>query len=91
MKRSKLTDSTRVQKIQAEMTDRALELLQLPPGESAFILDIGCGSGLSGELLDEDGHVWVGVDIAPSMLGEFSFLSFELAKLTRQRSLLSGK
>lgn len=51
------------------MTDRALELLALPPGESAFVLDIGCGSGLSGELLDEDGHVWVGVDIAPSMLG----------------------
>ncbi|EJT46855.1 hypothetical protein A1Q2_01826 [Trichosporon asahii var. asahii CBS 8904] len=64
----KYTGNTRVQKIQAEMTDRALELLQLPPGESAFILDIGCGSGLSGELLDEDGHVWVGVDIAPSML-----------------------
>lgn len=65
----KLTGSTRVQKIQAEMTDRALELLQLPPGESQYILDIGCGSGLSGELLDEDGHIWVGVDIAPSMLG----------------------
>jgi 18S rRNA (guanine1575-N7)-methyltransferase len=59
-----------VQNIQAQMTDRALELLQLPEGESCFLLDIGCGSGLSGEILDEDGHIWCGVDISPSMLGE---------------------
>ena len=52
------------------MTHRALELLNLPDDESKFILDIGCGSGLSGEILDEQGHYWVGVDIAPSMLGE---------------------
>jgi 18S rRNA (guanine1575-N7)-methyltransferase len=51
------------------MTHRALELLALPEGQSSFILDIGCGSGLSGEILEEEGHVWVGVDIAPSMLG----------------------
>ena len=51
------------------MTHRALELLNLPDDESKFILDIGCGSGLSGEILDEQGHYWVGVDIAPSMLG----------------------
>jgi 18S rRNA (guanine1575-N7)-methyltransferase len=53
------------------MTERALELLALPEGESAYVLDIGCGSGLSGELLEEDGHIWVGVDVAPSMLGEY--------------------
>jgi 18S rRNA (guanine1575-N7)-methyltransferase len=51
------------------MTYRALELLNLPPEEPAFLLDIGCGSGLSGEILDEEGYTWVGVDIAPSMLG----------------------
>jgi 18S rRNA (guanine1575-N7)-methyltransferase len=50
------------------MTYRALELLNLPPGEPAFLLDIGCGSGLSGEILDEEGYIWAGVDIAPSML-----------------------
>ena len=52
------------------MTYRALELLNLPPGEPAFLLDIGCGSGLSGEILDEEGYVWTGADVAPSMLGE---------------------
>ncbi|KAL1411300.1 18S rRNA (guanine1575-N7)-methyltransferase [Vanrija albida] len=64
----KYTANTRVQTIQAQMTDRALELLQLPADQSCFLLDIGCGSGLSGEILDEDGHVWVGCDISPSML-----------------------
>ncbi len=54
------------------MTYRALELLCLPEDEPAFLLDIGCGSGLSGEILDEEGYNWVGVDIAPSMLGEIS-------------------
>ena len=29
-----------------------------------------CGSGLSGECLTENGHVWVGLDISPHMLGE---------------------
>ncbi|KAG6876595.1 hypothetical protein C0993_001996 [Termitomyces sp. T159_Od127] len=61
-------DSTRNQQIQADMTYRALELLNTPPEEHAFLLDIGCGSGLSGEILDEEGYVWAGVDIAPSML-----------------------
>jgi 18S rRNA (guanine1575-N7)-methyltransferase len=52
------------------MTYRAMELLNLPSEEPAFLLDIGCGSGLSGEILDEQGYMWAGVDIAPSMLGE---------------------
>ena len=56
------------------MTYRALELLNMPPGQPAFLLDIGCGSGLSGEILDDGGYIWAGVDIAPSMLGEFRFL-----------------
>ena len=68
----KYTTSSRIQNIQASMTRRALELLDLP-GPS-FILDIGCGSGLSGEILsavpeDEGGpHTWVGMDISASML-----------------------
>lgn len=62
--------STRNQQIQADMTYRTLELLNIPPDEPALLLDIGCGSGLSGEILDEEGYIWVGADIAPSMLGE---------------------
>lgn len=62
--------STRNQQVQADMTYRALELLNLPQGQPAYLLDIGCGSGLSGEILDEEGYVWAGVDIAPSMLRE---------------------
>ena len=52
------------------MTYRALELLNLPPNQPGYLLDIGCGSGLSGEILDDEGYIWAGVDIAPSMLGE---------------------
>lgn len=67
---AKYTANTRIKSIQSQMTERALQLLALPEDQSAYVLDIGCGSGLSGELLDEEGHVWVGVDIAPSMLGK---------------------
>lgn len=64
----KYTSSTRVQHIQAKMTLRALELLNLEPDQPHFILDLGCGSGLSGEILTEEGYNWIGMDIAPSML-----------------------
>jgi 18S rRNA (guanine1575-N7)-methyltransferase len=63
---AKYTTSSRIQNIQASMTHRALELLALQ--EPAFILDIGCGSGLSGEILTEEEHTWIGLDISPSML-----------------------
>jgi 18S rRNA (guanine1575-N7)-methyltransferase len=68
----KYTTSSRIQNIQASMTNRALELLDLD--SPSMILDIGCGSGLSGEILTavkpEDGgpHIWVGMDISASML-----------------------
>ena len=54
------------------MTYRALELLDLQ--SPSLILDVGCGSGLSGEILSDvpshQGvpHTWVGMDISPSML-----------------------
>lgn len=54
------------------MAHRALDLLDLK-GPS-LILDVGCGSGLSGEILSSvepaDGgpHTWVGMDVSPSML-----------------------
>lgn len=64
----KYTTSTRVQHIQAKMTLRALDLLNLDPDIPQFILDIGCGSGLSGEILSEENQVWVGMDISSDML-----------------------
>ena len=54
------------------MTNRALELLSLPA--PSLVLDIGCGSGLSGEIIssatpaDCGPHIWVGMDISASML-----------------------
>lgn len=64
----KYTSNTRIAEIQAEMTLRAVELLNLPEESPSYLIDIGCGSGLSGEILDEEGHFWVGFDISPSML-----------------------
>ena len=54
------------------MTQRALTLLNL--SSPSLVLDIGCGSGLSGSILSdvppsEGGpHIWCGIDISPSML-----------------------
>lgn len=33
-----------------------------------MILDMGCGSGLSGQVLSDYDHIWVGCDISRSML-----------------------
>lgn len=49
--------------MQEELANRAIELLNLPADQEQFILDVGCGSGLSGVALEEAGHAWVGVDI----------------------------
>lgn len=68
----KYTTSSRIQNIQASMTRRALALLNLK--SPSLILDVGCGSGLSGEILSslppsEGGpHTWIGMDLSPSML-----------------------
>ncbi|VDN07518.1 unnamed protein product [Thelazia callipaeda] len=55
--------------IQRQMTERAVELLAIPDNETPrLILDIGCGSGLSGEMLTDMGYYWIGVDISEAML-----------------------
>lgn len=64
----KYTSNTRIIEIQSQLAERALELLSLDDSHPSLLLDIGCGSGLSGEILSEDGHVWVGVDISQHML-----------------------
>ncbi|XP_045173676.1 probable 18S rRNA (guanine-N(7))-methyltransferase [Mercenaria mercenaria] len=64
----KYTANTRMIEIQSQLSERAIELLALPEDTPCFILDVGCGSGLSGECLTEQGHYWVGVDISSAML-----------------------
>ncbi len=64
----KYTRGSRMQDIQARLSQRAIELLLLPQGQPSLVLDIGCGSGLSGQCLEEAGHNWVGMDISPDML-----------------------
>lgn len=65
----KYTTSSRIIEIQAKLAERALELLALPDdGIPKLLLDIGCGSGLSGETISENGHHWIGLDISSSML-----------------------
>uniref|UniRef100_A0A8D2MNR6 18S rRNA (guanine-N(7))-methyltransferase n=1 Tax=Zonotrichia albicollis TaxID=44394 RepID=A0A8D2MNR6_ZONAL len=50
------------------MSERAVELLGLPEDRACLLLDVGCGSGLSGDYISEEGHYWIGMDISPAML-----------------------
>lgn len=46
--------------LQETLTERALELLALPHDDvPKLLLDLGCGSGLSGEALTRHGHMWL--------------------------------
>ncbi|KAJ6655786.1 hypothetical protein lerEdw1_004839 [Lerista edwardsae] len=60
--------SSRMIEIQSQMTERAMELLGLPEDRPCFLLDVGCGSCLSGDYISEEGHCWVGLDISSAML-----------------------
>ena len=64
----KYAQSTRMLEIQTTISERAIELLNLPGNGPAFLLDIGCGSGMSGNVIERLGHAWVGVDISENML-----------------------
>lgn len=64
----KYDSSSRMINIQREISNRAIEMLGLPTDRPSYILDVGCGSGLSGLALEEAGHYWVGCDISASML-----------------------
>lgn len=65
----KYTASSRMRDIQERLTSRALELLALPDdGLPKMLLDLGCGSGLSGDVLTRAGHHWVGMDLSRAML-----------------------
>lgn len=43
-------------------------MLNLPAGQASLVLDLGCGSGISGHYLTENNIAWVGYDISRSML-----------------------
>mmetsp|Transcript_1078 Transcript_1078/g.1574 ORF Transcript_1078/g.1574 Transcript_1078/m.1574 type:complete len:201 (+) Transcript_1078:174-776(+) len=65
----KYDSSSRMIGVQREITERAIELLRLhETSEPRLVLDIGCGSGLSGKVLEEKGHVWIGCDVSRDML-----------------------
>ncbi|TSN21151.1 putative 18S rRNA (guanine-N(7))-methyltransferase [Bagarius yarrelli] len=64
----KYSQNSRMIEIQTQMSERAVELLTLPEDQPCYLLDVGCGSGLSGDYLSEEGHYWVGVDISTAML-----------------------
>lgn len=64
----KYNSSSRMIGIQREITERAIELLRLDDSRPSLVLDIGCGSGLSGQVLEEKGHMWVGCDVSRDML-----------------------
>jgi 18S rRNA (guanine1575-N7)-methyltransferase len=50
------------------LTERALEILAIPEGKPRVLLDIGAGTGISGCVLSEYAHMWVGTDISNGML-----------------------
>ncbi|RZC49933.1 hypothetical protein C5167_018364 [Papaver somniferum] len=51
-----------------KLSERVLELLVLPGDDVLLLLlDIGCGSRLSGETLSESGNQWIGLDMSDSM------------------------
>ncbi|BHF64959.1 Williams Beuren syndrome chromosome region 22 protein [Sparganum proliferum] len=58
----KYTSNSHIIDVQTKLSERALELLALPADESAILLDIG------GEVLTENGHTWIGIDISAAML-----------------------
>ena len=64
----KATDNPHYVQIQRKLTERAMELIDVDSGNSQLILDVGCGTSISGQVFSENGHFFVGVDIAPEML-----------------------
>jgi 18S rRNA (guanine1575-N7)-methyltransferase len=64
----KYATSNRMQAIQTLLSERAIELLNFSDDSPKLLLDIGCGTGLSGKVLEKKGHTWIGCDISKSML-----------------------
>ncbi|KII69167.1 putative 18S rRNA (guanine-N(7))-methyltransferase [Thelohanellus kitauei] len=54
--------------IQTKLAERALELCNLDENKPAFILDVGCGSGLSCGVIENHGYSSIGIDISQPMI-----------------------
>jgi 18S rRNA (guanine1575-N7)-methyltransferase len=65
---SRYHDNARMAAQQRHLADRALQLLDLPHGVPALLLDAGCGTGFSARPLERAGHAWIGTDISINML-----------------------
>ncbi|PXF46833.1 putative 18S rRNA (guanine-N(7))-methyltransferase [Gracilariopsis chorda] len=65
---AKYAASTRINAVQKTLAERCLQLLALPEAQPSLLLDIGTGTGLSGDVLTAAGHHWVGTDISQPML-----------------------
>ena len=63
----KYSNNIHMIEVQSKMTERALQLIGVTDS-NGIILDIGCGSGISGSVLTDNGYYWVGIDISQSML-----------------------
>ena len=61
-----------VRLLQEQLTQRALELLALPDDGPKILLDLGCGSGLSGEELTENGYTWIVSTLHPLLSSKMS-------------------
>ncbi|ELP92143.1 hypothetical protein EIN_381000 [Entamoeba invadens IP1] len=64
----KYSTNSRMSFIQQEMTERAIELMNLNGRTNLHILDLGCGSGFSGTTLEMNGQLYTGMDISFDML-----------------------
>ncbi len=71
----KYESSSGMKKVQFEVTSRAIELLGLDGGK---VLDVGCGTGFSLEVLKENGFEVFGVDLAEEMVKIAKSKGFEV-------------
>ncbi|KOO21678.1 methyltransferase wbscr22, partial [Chrysochromulina tobinii] len=65
---SRYDQNARMATTQRHLAERALQLLDLPTGVPALLLDAGCGTGYSARPLEKAGHHWIGTDISINML-----------------------
>lgn len=66
---SRYTQNARMAQIQTHLAQRAVHLLGLPEKRGgALILDLGCGTGYSGRVVERGGNFWIGLDVSADML-----------------------